>query len=96
MTDAPAIEREPLYLSDAEIVRKMGLPINRGRVMLRALEADPKRLRGSVPRGDMRGRSAACRYSAGHLTESGSTNRNGAQRERRYLTRTTQRGLVSP
>jgi hypothetical protein len=41
MTDAPTIERETLYVSDAEIARRLGLPINRGRVMLRALAAHP-------------------------------------------------------
>lgn len=28
MTDAPAIEREPLYMTDAEIIRRMGVPSN--------------------------------------------------------------------
>lgn len=32
---------DKLYLSDAEIIKKMGLPINRGRIMLRALASQP-------------------------------------------------------
>lgn len=31
MTDTPAIELETLYVTDREIVRRLGLPVNSGR-----------------------------------------------------------------
>lgn len=35
-------EREKLYLTDAELIRRMGLPEKRGRQVILAFEADPR------------------------------------------------------
>jgi hypothetical protein len=54
MTDAATIEHDPLYVSDKEIVRRLGLPVNSGRAMLRALAADPRFPKPDKMLGDKR------------------------------------------
>jgi hypothetical protein len=41
MTDA-LTTTEPLYISDADLIRRMGVPRDKGRRMLKALDANPR------------------------------------------------------
>lgn len=42
MSDGATIEHEPLYMTDAEIIRRMGVPEKVARQTIRALDAMPR------------------------------------------------------
>jgi hypothetical protein len=41
VTDAPTVERERLYVTDAELIRLLGVPERTARAAIHALDANP-------------------------------------------------------